>query len=164
MSTRTTAPPVARVSVFVVVVAVIAGFGRLLFGFDTGVISGAILFIAQEFHMSAALESFTTSAVILGAVIGAANVIGMFTDFFQRTITDVGAVGPDRARGGLFLLLPPDYDGEVPKGYFAFKSPTYNVFLFFRTIMKKGEDGPDPKPAVALARKTRVYPLFAAEN
>jgi hypothetical protein len=28
------------------------------------------------------------------------NVIGMFTDFFQRTITDVGAIGPDRARGG----------------------------------------------------------------
>ena len=35
------------------------------------------------------------------------NVIGMFTDFFQRTITDVGGVGPDRARGGLYLLLPP---------------------------------------------------------
>src|SRR5215470_5345224 len=32
------------------------------------------------------------------------DVIGMFTDFFQRTITDVGAIGPDRARGGLYLL------------------------------------------------------------
>jgi hypothetical protein len=31
------------------------------------------------------------------------NVIGMFTDFFQRTLTDVGAIGPDRARGGLYL-------------------------------------------------------------
>lgn len=92
------------------------------------------------------------------------NVIGMFTDFFQRTITDVGAIGPDRARGGLYLLLPPDYDGEVPKGYFTFKSPTYNVFLFFRTIMKKGEDGPDPKPAVALAEQTRVYPLWTPEK
>jgi hypothetical protein len=92
------------------------------------------------------------------------NVIGMFTDFFQRTITDVGLIGPDRARGGLYLLLPPDYDREVPKGYFAFKSRTYNVFLFFRTIMKKGEDGPDPKPAVALAERTRVYPLWAVEK
>lgn len=44
------------------------------------------------------------------------NVIGMFTDFFQKTITDVGAIGPDRARGGLYLLLPPDYDGPVPQG------------------------------------------------
>jgi len=92
------------------------------------------------------------------------DVIGMFTDFFQRTITDVGAIGPDRARGGLYLLLPPDYDGEVPQGYFAFKSKTYNVFLFFRTIMAKGDNGPDPKPAVALAELTRIYPLWAAEK
>jgi hypothetical protein len=92
------------------------------------------------------------------------NVIGMFTDFFQRTITDVGAIGPDRARGGLYLLLPPGYDGEVPNGYFTFKSPTYNVFLFFRTIMAKGENGPDPKPAVALAEQTRIYPLWAMEK
>lgn len=92
------------------------------------------------------------------------NVIGMFTDFFQRTITDVGAIGPDRARGGLYLLLPPGYDGEVPKGHFAFESPTYNVLLFFRTIMKKGAHGPDPAPAVAGAEKTRVYPLFTTEK
>jgi hypothetical protein len=92
------------------------------------------------------------------------NVIGMFTDFFQRTITDVGAIGPDRARGGLYLLLPPGYDGEVPKGYFTFKSSTYNVFLFFRTIMKKSDNGPDPKPAVTLAEQTRIYPLWASEK
>jgi len=92
------------------------------------------------------------------------DVIGMFTDFFQRTITDVGQIGPDRARGGLYLLLPPDYDGEIPQGYFAFKSSTYNVFLFFRTIMAKGDNGPDPKPAVALAEQTRIYPLWAPEK
>ena len=92
------------------------------------------------------------------------NVIGMFTDFSQRTITDVGAIGPDRARGGLYLLLPPDYDGTIPEGYFAFKSPTYNVFLFFRTIMSRGENGPDPAPAVANAERTRVYPLWASEK
>lgn len=92
------------------------------------------------------------------------NVIGMFTDFFQRTITDVGAIGPDRARGGLYLLLPPGYDGERPRGYFTFESRTYNVLLFFRTIMKKGANGPDPAPAVKLAEQTRVYPLFTVEK
>jgi hypothetical protein len=92
------------------------------------------------------------------------NVIGMFTDFFQRTITDVGLIGPDRARGGLYLLLPPDYDGEVPQGYFAFKSKTYNVLLFFRTIMAKGEKGPDTTAAVAAAEQTRVYPLWTPEK
>jgi len=93
-----------------------------------------------------------------------ANVIGMFTDFFQRTITDVGALGPDRARGGLYLLLPPDYNGHVPSSYYAFKSPTYNVFLFFRTIMAKGEGKPDPGPAVKNAETTRVYPLWSTEK
>jgi len=46
------------------------------------------------------------------------RVIRMFTDCFQRTLTDVGAAGPDRGEGGLYLLLPPDYQGHVPAGYF----------------------------------------------
>src|SRR5215472_6862642 len=92
------------------------------------------------------------------------NVIGMFTDFFQHTITDVGAIGPDRARGGLYLLLPPDYTGPIPASYFAFKSSTYNVFLFFRTVMAKGDGKPDPLPAVKGAETTRVYPLWAVEK
>ena len=92
------------------------------------------------------------------------NVIGMFTDFFQRTITDVGAVGPDRARGGLYLLLPPGYQGHVPDAYFAFESSTYNVFLFFRTVLVPGEDGPNPGPAVENAERTRIYPLWDEEK
>lgn len=92
------------------------------------------------------------------------NVIGMFTDFFQRTLTDVGAIGPDRAHGGLYLLLPPDYTGPVPGGYFPVKSSTYNVLLFFRTVMAKGEGKPDPAPAVKNAETTRIYPLFAVEK
>lgn len=93
-----------------------------------------------------------------------AKVIGMFTDFFQRTITDVGAIGPDRGNGGLYLLLPPGYAGTVPDGYFTFTSSTYNVFLFFRTVMAQGDGGPDPKPAVELAEQTRIYPLWAEEK
>jgi len=92
------------------------------------------------------------------------QVIGMFTDFFQRTITDVGAIGPDRGRGGLYLLLPPNYQGHVPKGYFTFESSTYNVFLFFRTVMGKGPNGPDPAPAVKRAEETRIYPLWEEEK
>jgi hypothetical protein len=92
------------------------------------------------------------------------NVIGMFTDFFQRTITDVGAIGPDRARGGLYLLLPPGYAGPVPASYHAFTSSTYNVFLFFRTVMAQADGRPDPGPAVATAEQTRIYPLWMVEK
>jgi len=93
-----------------------------------------------------------------------ANVIGMFTDFWQYTLTDVGAIGPDRARGGLYLLLPPDYEGHVPGGYFTVKSSTFNVFLFFRTVMKPGENGPDTTSAVANAETTRIYPLDTVDK
>jgi hypothetical protein len=116
---------------------------------------------ADAIYSMSYLDLKETGPLVVGAP---PNVIGMFTDFFQRTITDVGAIGPDRARGGLYLLLPPGYDGEVPKGYFTFESSTYNVFLFFRTIMKQGENGPDPAPAVALAERTRIYPLSATEK
>ncbi|MDI8746190.1 hypothetical protein MJM83_29065, partial [Salmonella enterica subsp. enterica serovar Montevideo] len=69
--------------------------------------------------------------------------------------TDVGAIGPDRARGGLYLLLPPDYDGPVPQGYYAFKSSTYNVFLKLgmkrehmlqQKVEKEGADQPSILP------------------
>lgn len=92
------------------------------------------------------------------------NVIGMFTDFMQRTLTDVGAAGPDLARGGLYLLLPPDYEGPHSGGYWTFQSKTYNVFLFFRTVLSKGPNGPDPTKAVELAEMTRVYPLGMPER
>ncbi len=92
------------------------------------------------------------------------GVIGMFTDFFQRTLVDVGKAGPDRGRGGLYLLLPPNYQGPVPDGYFTYTSSTYNVLLFFRMVMPGGENGLDPAPAVAVGEGTRVYPLWAAEK
>ncbi|MFY0728880.1 DUF1254 domain-containing protein [Pseudomonas sp. NFX15] len=52
----------------------------------------------------------------------------------------------------------------MPASYFAVKSRTYNVFLFFRTVMAKGEGKPDPAPAVKSAETTRVYPLWATEK
>lgn len=52
----------------------------------------------------------------------------------------------------------------MPGGYFAVKSRTYNVFLFFRTIMAKGDGKPDPAPAVKNAELTRVYPLYTVEK
>jgi len=92
------------------------------------------------------------------------RVIGMFTDFLQRTMTDVGAAGPDRGEGGLYLLLPPDYQGPVPAGYYTFRSQTYNAFLFFRTVLTQGPDGPNAREPVALAEMTRVYPWGSLEK
>jgi sugar porter (SP) family MFS transporter len=45
--------------------------GGLLFGYDTGVISGAILFVKEDFGLSAFMQGAVVAALLLGAMIGA---------------------------------------------------------------------------------------------
>src|SRR3954453_2079185 len=46
--------------------------GGLFFGYDTGVISGAILFIKDDFGLSPFMQGAVVAALLLGAMIGAA--------------------------------------------------------------------------------------------
>jgi hypothetical protein len=47
-----------------------------------------------------------------------AGVYGVIDDYWQRPIVQVRPFGPDKGKGGKFLLLPPDYTGDAPTGYF----------------------------------------------
>src|SRR3972149_4888177 len=64
-------------------IAFVAAFAGVLFGYDTGVISGAILFIAREFNLSPQANGFVVSAVLLGAFLGAIF-SGRLADRFGR--------------------------------------------------------------------------------
>jgi SP family galactose:H+ symporter-like MFS transporter len=75
---------------FVYVAAAISALGGLLFGYDTGVISGAILFIKQDFALSPGREELMVSAVLWGAVVGAA-LGGELSDRFGRRATLIAA-------------------------------------------------------------------------
>jgi hypothetical protein len=44
----------------------VAAIGGLLFGYDTGVISGAIIFIKTQFSLSAYIEEIVVSSVLAG--------------------------------------------------------------------------------------------------
>ncbi|MEJ2011646.1 MAG: MFS transporter [Anaerolineales bacterium] len=68
---------------FVVIAAAISALGGLLFGYDTGVISGAILFIQKEFSLGSGIEELVVSAVLIGAIVGAAGG-GALADRFGR--------------------------------------------------------------------------------
>ena len=67
----------------VVVIAAIAATGGLLFGFDTGVISGAIPFFQQDFQISNSMVENITTAGLVGAVIGA-MFTGRLSDIIGR--------------------------------------------------------------------------------
>ena len=56
----------------VIVCAAITALGGLLFGYDTGVVSGALLFLKKDFGgLSSFQQELVTSLLLVGAVIGA---------------------------------------------------------------------------------------------
>lgn len=71
---------------YVRTVAAIAAFGGLLFGYDTGVMSGALLFITPEFGMSPAQEGMVTAMLLVGAALGAVSG-GAVADKLGRRVT-----------------------------------------------------------------------------
>jgi MFS transporter, SP family, galactose:H+ symporter len=50
----------------------VAALGGLLFGYDTGVISGALPFIRQVMSLSVIMQGIVVAIALLGAAIGAA--------------------------------------------------------------------------------------------
>jgi hypothetical protein len=89
------------------------------------------------------------------------EVLGPMDDGWFRWVTDVGITGPDKGKGGKYLLLPPGYTGAIPDGYFVARSRTFGNLLFFRTFLKDG----DPKPGVDNVKKNlKVYSLSQAAN
>lgn len=121
----------SRVKPFVYVAVGVAAIGGLLFGYDTGVISGAILFITKQFSLSTILEEIVVSAVLAGAVLGAI-LGGALTGRFGRRkviilagiIFTVSAVGTAVAPTVVWLIVGRVVSG-VAIGIASFLSPMY---------------------------------------
>ena len=64
-------------------VALVAALGGLLFGYDTGVISGALLAIESDFGLSSFSSGVVVSSILVGAMIGAAGA-GNLSDRYGR--------------------------------------------------------------------------------
>jgi len=98
---------------------------------------------------------------------------GTVNDAYFRFVTDMGVVGPDRGAGGKYLILPPEYDGDLdpPEGgmkavvdgqkYFVSKSSSYIHWLILRGFLVDGR----PDSSSKMFREgLKVYPLAKAEN
>jgi hypothetical protein len=68
---------------------------------------------------------------------------GMILDVWQRVLADLGVVGPDKGKGGKFLILPPGFEGTSPEGYFIVQAPGRMVFTGIRLL------APDREKAIA---------------
>jgi hypothetical protein len=91
-----------------------------------------------------------------------ANVLGPLDDAYFRFVTDIGLTGPDKGKGGKYLLVPPGYEGELPEsGYFITHTKTYSNWLLMRAFVQNGD-----KPATVKAVKDemRIYPYSAVNN
>jgi MFS transporter, SP family, galactose:H+ symporter len=119
---------------YVLLVASVAALGGLLFGYDTGVISGAILFITKDFALSERLQAFTISVVLIGCMLGAGTA-GAVADRIGRRLTLLAA-------GVIFLV------GAVVSAL----TPNENVLLAGRFIV-----------GIGIGFSSVVAPLYISE-
>jgi len=88
-------------------------------------------------------------------------VLGAVDDAFFRYVSDIGLTGPDQGRGGKYLFIGPDYEGDIPEGYFVVKSATYRNWFFLRIIMPDG----DLQKSISMFKKGfHCYPLAQAQE
>lgn len=77
-------------------------------------------------------------------------------DINQRWVADMGLPGPDGGKGGKHLLLPPDYQGDVPaSGYYIHKASSNRQIIGARSLPVNG-DVPGAKERL---KTIKVYPL-----
>ncbi len=116
---------------FVYLAAAVSALGGMLFGYDIGVISGAILFIKNDFSLSSGVEEVVVSAVLLGSLVGALAG-GSLADRFGRRrlligaaiVFGLGAVGAALAPDTGLLIAARVFAGAAI-GIASFVSPLY---------------------------------------
>ena len=116
---------------YVYLAAAISALGGMLFGYDIGVISGAILFIKKDFSLSAGLEEIVVSSVLLGSLAGAVGG-GILADRLGRrkllivtaAVFGLGALGAALAPDTAWLIIARVVAGAAI-GVASFVAPLY---------------------------------------
>lgn len=89
------------------------------------------------------------------------GMLGILDDMEFHYMSDLGVAGPDKGKGGKFLVLPPGYKGDVPEGYFVVPSKTSGVWVFMRGYLDKSLPLEQAIPAASanIRNSLKVYPL-----
>lgn len=97
--------------------------------------------------------------VELPPAVPGASFYGTIEDAWYVPLTDIGFEG----KGGKYLVLPPDYTGNVPDGYTVVRPATYNTMTLLRSILASSSEK-DVQAGDELVKQVRVYPLSKAAN
>lgn len=142
---------------YVYLIAAVAALGGLLFGFDTAIINGALVFLKKDFGLSDSQTELAASSILFGAVAGAA-IAGWLTDRYGRrrllfgaallfTLSAVAAALPRtltefvvaRLAGGIAIgvasLLVPLYIAEIAPARIRGKLVTLNQLAIVSGIL-----------------------------
>lgn len=119
---------------FVYISAAVAALGGLLFGFDTGIISGALLFIREDLGLSAFLQSAVVSAILVGTIVGAGGTGPLSDRFGRRKMAIASAV--------VFIL------GALGSGL----APNVETLIGARVVL-----------GLAVGASTVIVPMYIAE-
>lgn len=88
----------------------------------------------------------------------AGRTAGGLADFWQREQATIGEMGPDKGKGGKYILVPPTLKDFKADGYFIIPCNTVNMFFGFRTL------DPDPKVTETLLKQVKIYPYAQRAN
>ena len=92
------------------------------------------------------------------------GIFGTIMDAWQRPLEDVGAKGRDGGQGAKYLLVPPNYNGELLPNALVYEQETYHGWVVLRPIMAGGATPENLAKATALTKQLKVYPLAKAKN
>ncbi|MCS3894316.1 hypothetical protein M2171_003449 [Bradyrhizobium japonicum USDA 38] len=99
------------------------------------------------------------TVVELPPAVPGASFYGTIEDAWYVPLIDIGFEG----KGGKYLVLPPDYDGNVPDGYTPVRPATYNTMTLLRSILASLSEK-DEQAGNELVKQVRLYPLSKADN
>lgn len=71
---------------YIVFISAVSALGGILFGYDTGVVSGTISYVANQFSLDTIQQGWYVSSALLGSIIGVACA-GVLSDYFGRKRT-----------------------------------------------------------------------------
>jgi hypothetical protein len=94
---------------------------------------------------------------------GDGTIVGSVMDCWQAAMEDVGPAGVDKGSGGKYLILPPNYQENMPDAHIAMPSDNYQGYALLRSILKSGSEA-DIAKAVAYSKRIKLYPLSQAAS